>query len=65
MPALNFHKQFAPAVEDGSKRQTIRALRKHPIRSGDHLYHYTGMVTKACRKLREDIATEAVHIEID
>lgn len=51
MPALNFQKRFAGRVEDGSKRQTIRAMRKHPIRQGDRLYLYTGMRTRSCRKL--------------
>jgi len=51
MPALNYQKRFAPMVESGEKVQTIRALRKHPIKKGDTLYHYTGMRTKACRRL--------------
>lgn len=52
MPAYNFQKQFAPAVESGQKRQTIRALgkRRH-ARSGEHVQLYTGMRTRACRKL--------------
>jgi len=53
MPALNFQKQFAPKVEARLKRQTIRALRKRPIKKGDMLYLYTGMRTKACRRLIE------------
>lgn len=54
MPALNFKKQFAPKVEDGTKRQTIRAKRKdgRNPRPGQTLYLYTGMRTKSCRKLR-------------
>ena len=53
MPLLGFKKQFAPLVESGAKRQTIRAKRKdgrnpHP---GDTLYLYTGLRTKQCRKL--------------
>ena len=53
MPALNFQKQFAGAVESGEKRQTVRSMRKRPIREGDRLYLYTGMRTKSCRKLKE------------
>lgn len=55
MPALNFQKQFAPLVESGEKRQTIRAYRKdgRDPKPGDTLYLYTGMRTKACRKLGE------------
>lgn len=53
MPLLGFKKQFAPLVESGAKRQTIRAKRRdgrnpHP---GDTLYLYTGLRTKQCRKL--------------
>jgi len=61
MPALNFKSRFAPAVElglanplaPGAKRCTIRATRKRPICPGDRLSLYTGMRTKACRKLGE------------
>lgn len=53
MPALNFISRFAAPVEKGEKRQTIRLLRKHPIKAGDRLYLYTGQRTKRCRKLRE------------
>lgn len=51
MPQLNFSKQFAPAVSDGSKRQTIRAKRKNPIRRGDTLHLFTGLRTKQARRL--------------
>jgi len=55
MPAFNFQKQFAPAVEAGDKTQTIRAMRKDGRRPepGQTAYLYTGMRTSACRKLRE------------
>ena len=55
MPALNFQARFAPLVESGEKRQTIRAYRKddRDAQAGDTLYLYTGMRTKACRKLGE------------
>lgn len=55
MPALNFQARFADLVESGEKRQTIRALRKdgRDPKPGDTLYLYTGMRTKACRKLLE------------
>lgn len=55
MPALNFQKQFAEAVESGKKCQTIRAYRKdtRDPKPGDTLYLYYGMRTKQCRKLGE------------
>ena len=53
MPALNFQAQFAPLVESGEKRQTIRAYRKdgRDPTPGCKLYFFTGMRTKACRPL--------------
>lgn len=52
MALLNFQKQFADLIEAGTKRQTIRAARKYPIKVGDKLYLYTGLRTKYCRKLK-------------
>ena len=51
MPALNFQEKFAAAVSSGRKTQTIRALRKRPIRVGDTVYLYTGQRTKAAQRL--------------
>ena len=51
MPALNFQKQFAAAVESGEKRQTIRKQRKRPFRGGDTLFLYTGQRSRKCRNL--------------
>jgi hypothetical protein len=65
MPALNFQKQFADRVAAGEKRQTIRAWRKRPFRTGDKLFLYTGMRhPKACRKLGEATASRVVPIVI-
>lgn len=52
MSAYNFTKQFAGLVESGQKRQTIRAYgkRKHAD-AGERIQLYTGMRTRACRKL--------------
>ncbi len=67
MPALNFQAQFAPLVESGEKRQTIRAYRKdgRDPKAGDTLYLYTGMRTKACRKLGEAKCVSVQHIAFD
>ena len=53
MPALNFRAEFADAVERGEKCQTIRAYRKdgRNPKPGDTLHLYTGMRTRACRRL--------------
>lgn len=65
-PALNFQAQFADAVESGEKRQTIRAMRKdgRDPKVGDTLYLFTGMRTKACRKLGEARCTFTCDIRI-
>ena len=67
MPALNYQKQFADDVESGKKRQTVRAFRKdgRDPKPGQTLFHYTGMRTKACRKLREDECKSTIPISID
>jgi hypothetical protein len=64
MPALNFKKQFAPLVQSGKKRQTIRATRKVPIWIGDTLYLYTEMRTKNCRRLRAVMCRDVRNIVI-
>ena len=65
MTAINFKKQFADFVESGVKTQTIRKIRKRPIRIGDTLQLYTGMRTKKCRKLRTAVAIDVKTIVID
>jgi len=61
MPAYSFQERFVPMVLDGSKDCTIRGRRsKGFAKPGDTLYHYFGMRTKWCRKLREEKCT-AVH----
>lgn len=64
MPALNFQERFAPSVESGEKRQTIRKHRKRPFVVGDTLIFYTGQRTPRCRKLADAVAVSAVDIEI-
>jgi len=66
MPQLGFQNQFAPLVESGEKRQTIRAYRKdgRDPKVGDRLYLYTGMRTKQCRKLGEAVVTQTLAIEL-
>lgn len=56
MVAYNFKAQFADAVASGAKCQTIRAVRtgkSRHVRVGEKIQLYTGMRTKACRKLIE------------
>jgi ribosomal protein L2 len=49
MVAINFSSRFAPLVEDGTKRQTIRRTARCKV--GDRLQIYTGQRTADCRKL--------------
>lgn len=68
MPALNFQKRFAAAVESGEKRQTIRAERKDgrmPAKPGDCLVLYTGMRSKNCRRLAKVRCTAVETIRIN
>lgn len=61
MPAYNFQKQFAAAVERGDKLCTIR---RNAPKVGDTAYLYTGMRSKACRKLGEGVITKVTLISI-
>lgn len=68
MPALNFKQQFADAVENGEKRQTVRAHRKDGrphCKTGDVLSLYTGMRTKNCRMLGKARVTRVASIKIN
>lgn len=65
MVAYNFKPQFAPLVEAGEKRQTIRAMgkRRH-ANPGEALQLYTGQRTRQCRKLLDATCAEATPIII-
>jgi hypothetical protein len=52
MVSFNFSPEHVPKVESGEKNQTIR--RKQRGKVGDLCQLYTGMRTKACRKIRAD-----------
>ena len=65
MPAYDFKARFAPLVESGDKRQTLRKPRKRPTRAGDVLKLYTGQRTKNCRLLRDAICTRVRPVLID
>jgi hypothetical protein len=60
MPVLNFKPQFVPFILDGTKRHTIRATRKRPIKSGDYLGLYTGLRQKGAKLL---MATSCYFVE--
>lgn len=54
MPAFSFKERFVPMVIDGSKSNTIRSFRNHPIKVGQLAHLYYGMRTKYCKKLIAD-----------
>jgi len=59
MPLLGFTKLKSKLL-DGSKTQTIRKPRKHPLKVGDKLYIYWNLRMKSCEKLGEAIVTRVV-----
>lgn len=59
LPLLGFSKLKSKLL-DGSKTQTIRKPRKHPIKVGDKLYVYWMLRTKKCEKLGEARVTSVV-----
>lgn len=64
---LNFKKEFAPRVESGEKRQTIRRNRRDGRRpqTGDTVKCYTGLRTRAARLLRVAPVTECLSVRMD
>lgn len=65
MVAYNFMTRFAADVESGKKPNTIRAIgKRRPPYPGEMLQLYTGMRTRNCRLLREEVCTAVTPIEI-
>lgn len=67
MVAYNFQARFADDVASGVKRQTIRAPRKtRHAAAGEPIQLYTGLRTKATRKLRDPdpICTKSTYCAI-
>jgi uncharacterized protein YqfB (UPF0267 family) len=63
MPLISFS-VFREKIISGEKRQTIRAERKYPIRSGDRLYLWWKSRTKEREFLCETVCTEVIPIWI-
>lgn len=66
-PLLSFKSDMAPLVEEGTKRQTIRAYRKdgRNPREGQTLYLYKRARQPDMSKMAETVCTSASPIEID
>jgi hypothetical protein len=67
MVAYSFAARFAEAVEAGTKRQTIRAIRARHARPGEPVQLYVAQRSKLCRKLvdPDPVCTLVSKIEID
>lgn len=63
---FNFKKEFAPGVESGEKRQTIRRNRKDGKRPvpGDTAKLFTGLRTRGVRLLRAETVTECMSVRM-
>ncbi|MEY2689296.1 MAG: hypothetical protein RL375_3495 [Pseudomonadota bacterium] len=64
---INFKREFADAVQAGTKLQTIRGHRKDGkrIKPGDTLKLYTGLRTTGARLLRQVPCAVALSIRMD
>lgn len=65
MVAYNFHPVFEPQIVDGSKLQTVRALRKRHARPGETIQLYCEQRSTNCRKIIPDPvcrSTQLIHI---
>jgi len=63
MPLLGFTKLKSKLL-DGTKTQTIRKPRKHPLKVGDKLYIYWNLRMKSCEKLGEAVVTKVVRKQL-
>lgn len=64
MPLLGFKRRFAPMVLEGSKRHTIRAIRKIPVKVGDVCHCYVDPRQKSMRLLGRWRCTKVQGIRI-
>jgi hypothetical protein len=51
-------------VRDGSKRQTVRKLRKRPIKVGDKLILFWKQRSKLCERLKEAVCLQEFKIQL-
>ncbi len=65
MPQFNFQARFAPAVESGAKRQTVRAPRKARPRVGQTARLFTGLRTPAARCLGRHEITDVRDVKVE
>lgn len=61
MPAISFMRRFAPLVESGQKKQTIRKLSKRKIKPGDTLQLYCCQRSSKGYKIGEAVCIQVTH----
>lgn len=61
---LGFKLQFKPMVKDGSKRHSLRGLRKIPRVAGGICHNYTGLRTRHCELLGRWPCTRIERVEV-
>jgi len=59
---LGFKKQFVTKILDGSKKFTIRNVRKVEPKIGDQLHMYTGLRTKYCEKISSEHTLKGIQL---
>lgn len=64
MNCFSFQPRFVEPILAGTKDQTIRFPRKVPPKIGGTMHLFTGMRTKACKKIATVTCTEILTIEI-
>lgn len=64
MNCFSFQTRFVEPILAGTKDQTIRASRKVPPKIGGPMHLFTGMRTKACKRIAAVTCTEILKIEI-
>lgn len=66
MVALSFKKRFIKPIQLGTKRQTVRAIRRdgRTAKPGDELQLYTAMRTKHCRLIGRAICLDVLPVQL-
>lgn len=64
MALLGYQGWKAAKVESRECSQTIRARRKTPVKVGETLYHYSGLRSRAARKVLTSVCTETFEIRL-
>lgn len=65
MVAYSFKERFIKPIEEGTKRQTIRAPRKRHAHAGEELQLYYAMRTKQCRLIRRSVCLDISTVRLD